>query len=90
VKITECGNFIFDIDCNPFTPESRRLNQYGLLKSEKPLKESHHICICAGAMARSKCGGGPERALGSIFRPPLFFEAFFWGSKRKREDSDNR
>lgn len=39
--------------------------------------------IFAGAMARSKCGGGPESALGSIFRPTLFFlEVFLLGEKK--------
>jgi hypothetical protein len=41
--------------------------------------------VCAGAVARSKCGGGPESALGSKFRPTLFFlELFLLGEQKKK------
>ena len=41
--------------------------------------------ISAGAAARSKCGGGPECAVASIFRPtPFLFGTFLLGEQKKK------
>ena len=52
------------------------------------IKVEARLSNCAGAVVRSKCGGGPESVLGSIFRPTFFFlELFLLGEQKKKRVS---